>query len=584
MPSSLLEAHEYGATLEGERRYDEALYAYYRALRQDPLNPAIRLQIGQLQEKLGLYLDALETYQGIIIGPGEVMRGSESVRPARRERRRASLVARYRKIVLLGGFELARQWTGPYPTDRELTRSEVERRRLRESLRGFLSSELEHALDRSSRRGHRVGRRTPRELLAEPAAEKPDWSALKARTVELNELFALAALDALTDLRRRLRLHRADAKHAKRANLPLTHATIELTRLRVRESLHYVQAELGDRNSWPPDPEALHQEIVRIERLYGSNRWDDQYAAACVYSLPLLATDEWAPHFRDALAARAVERLERATAYASSGYVASRRDWLLNDDPDLDVLRGHYYFRAFEAMYLPTDAARGSRPRYARQLELERHSVDLLVAVAQRWTALWHRRINATEEFQQLRTIQDWWLDESEAWRLMGHVATNHRDWRSRIALVYAMRDWGERYSFEPLEVPYGRYEDRPLLEDDWGADEGLAEAFRLEKLLETAGDEIRSGRAPVGSLRPWHAALGTGRLVDPRLVAEVCRRHAEVWDALGAWLVASSASERAAHQDFVWQVTATDEFWATIRSSNLSLRKLATLARVRRR
>jgi hypothetical protein len=64
LPGELLASYEDAARLESAGRYDEALDAYYRALRLDPFNMVIRLRIGQLQEKLGLYLDAVANYQG----------------------------------------------------------------------------------------------------------------------------------------------------------------------------------------------------------------------------------------------------------------------------------------------------------------------------------------------------------------------------------------------------------------------------------------------------------------------------------------------------------------------------------------
>ncbi|NUK25456.1 hypothetical protein [Streptomyces lunaelactis] len=48
------------------RRYDEALGKYFDAMEQDPHNPFIRLEVGLIQEQLGLHLDALMTYEGVI--------------------------------------------------------------------------------------------------------------------------------------------------------------------------------------------------------------------------------------------------------------------------------------------------------------------------------------------------------------------------------------------------------------------------------------------------------------------------------------------------------------------------------------
>ena len=96
MPEGLVHAYEEATRLEQERRYDEALGQYYAAAELDPMNMVLRLRIGQLQERLGQYLDALAMYCGML----------EAARPAgrrlpwwlyrgagRHERRRALLAA-----------------------------------------------------------------------------------------------------------------------------------------------------------------------------------------------------------------------------------------------------------------------------------------------------------------------------------------------------------------------------------------------------------------------------------------------------------------------------------------------------------
>ena len=87
--------------LSANGRYDEALWHYYRALREDPTNFDLRVQIGLLQEQLGLWLDALETYWAIITVNDK--RGRTALRSER-----ALYLARYRRAILLGfGEKLA---------------------------------------------------------------------------------------------------------------------------------------------------------------------------------------------------------------------------------------------------------------------------------------------------------------------------------------------------------------------------------------------------------------------------------------------------------------------------------------------
>ena len=145
MPGHLLHTYEEGARLEHDRRYDEALDRYYEALKDDPMNVVLRLRVGQLQERLGLFLDAFATYSGIC--ESTKPKGVREPRPlyrrvGRRERRRAELSATYRRVVLLGGRVLAEQWRTGAADPADPTERDVQRERLRACLRPRLKKEL----------------------------------------------------------------------------------------------------------------------------------------------------------------------------------------------------------------------------------------------------------------------------------------------------------------------------------------------------------------------------------------------------------------------------------------------------------
>ena len=93
MPRGLLHAHEQGARFEQQRRYDEALRAYYRAVEADPKNMPLRLRLGQLQERMGLFLDALATYWGMEVTRAGSPDGWQFEPGARERRRRCTLRA-----------------------------------------------------------------------------------------------------------------------------------------------------------------------------------------------------------------------------------------------------------------------------------------------------------------------------------------------------------------------------------------------------------------------------------------------------------------------------------------------------------
>src|SRR6185503_9068886 len=109
MRPELLHAYERAAELTEARRYDEALEMYYRALGYDPMNLDIRLHVGFLQEKMGLFVDALAMYASAREVGLARQRGTYDVL-ARLRRRASCRVARYRLCALLSGCSLPEQW------------------------------------------------------------------------------------------------------------------------------------------------------------------------------------------------------------------------------------------------------------------------------------------------------------------------------------------------------------------------------------------------------------------------------------------------------------------------------------------
>ena len=322
LPSDLLHAYERGAELEDARRYDEALDRYYAALREDPMNIALRLQIGFLQEKLALFLDALATYESIleVARPGEntleavapeltsgqpgpptpdqlVIRRKrrDPLRrfyrsPARRDRDRILLVAQYRRAILLAGQELPRQWrqladpSGP-------TRRDIQRRSCANSCADAHGALRERAHVEHRRGDHplelcRLGRPAGREAaspaaaalarpvvpprrspgdggcpVAEQVLAEPSAEDSEEKLWRLREQLARASLHELARLRTELgslRLRGGDS---------LSRAAIDLSGLWIQQHLRVVLAHLTPNAdaSWAPDPKDLEDSIIRAE-------------------------------------------------------------------------------------------------------------------------------------------------------------------------------------------------------------------------------------------------------------------------------------------------------------------------------
>jgi hypothetical protein len=581
MPEGLLHAYEEGARLEQDRRYDEALSAYYDALRLDPMNVAVRVQMGKLQEKLGLYLDAFSTYQGVV----SVMKpGGESLplrlyrRAARRQRRHAWIVARYRRVVLMGGGDFAKQWRRTAVDPSAPTERDLHREKLRTRLVGGLTAELQEAAERHRdptslpllRKPKRV-RKTSIEDLLDPTPLASDDED-RARYRELREVLALAALDALGPLRRRVRSTRRTA---------LSVDTLQLTELCIQERLAWLQSKLGaDRAPWPPNADHIRKEIKGIEGQTSFRSWHEHYNAACAYAVPLL-DERLDSELRDRLAQSAVARLERATASADGAFVATRRDWLVSEDPDFNGLRTHPAFKQFEAMCFPAATPTPLRPRAVQRLESSRHVHALLTATASRWKNEWHRRGRGLDRRPDIHVLLRWWSDEYEAWRLVRAVAIHHRHWQVRLQLVAKTTRWGRRYDFDPLVVPFPRYEDHPLSDMSGNAcsseidvaDARLARLARALPELPARGD----AHAMLQDIANWQTRLQHLDLTgdEPRryFLAKVCDCHAGLWQLLEEWLGSGEAVHDAATQSrfddeaaqrFASQIADARQLWRT--------------------
>ena len=584
MPGRLLRAYESGVDFERDRRYDEALDCYFRASVEDPKNLALRLHIGQLQEKLALHLDALATYMGMLSVDGARPKGRLWRRDgfhARAERRRARLVARYRCLILLGGSELGAQWWRTGRPDGAWTERDSRRRELRARLRGDLGKGMAKVAEKHE--GGRVGARDPAELLEEVDPAAAPASPDDRRCLELRELFALAALDeaqvVLADSRRLLRDR----------FVGLSPESVRLTMLCIELRLAWLRQRLGDVDAaaTPSRVESITERVNEIEHGSDFTRWHEHYNAACAYALPLLDHRSCdAAGVSEGFARAAVDRLEKATGHADSAYISGRRDWLLSEDPDLDGLRGHDAFKDFEAVYFPTDRATRLRPPHPQRLESSRYVVDLLVQTSRLLERTWHARGRGLDGHPDVHTVLRWWADEQETWRLVRALAVDYRHWRTRFELLDHLRRWADANGLDRLAVKFPRYEEDPFCESRLHQGSSAAVARELadaavqdaDDRLAAIGDaapRVRDSDPPVvRNMRMLQATLRTqdakGRGPRRFLLAALCDHHAALWQLLREWIEAEHGTEceqakrafkdRVAHTESVWH--DADAWW----------------------
>lgn len=514
MPGALFSAYEDACEHTNERRYDQALELYYSALEQDPLNSMVRLQLGQLQEKLHLSLEALATYTGMIDAArpaGTDLPAGLYTFSAERARWRALLIARYRRIVLLAGESFVEQWfetAGERHSDRDRRQASL-RMQLTPCLTKRLGANGFHCLMQAGSDG----------AIWTGPREDP-----KRLRMELTD-FAVAEVYKL----------RSDLPLAwpLRPRPPLTRRTLDLTRICIEQGVM-----VGQERAIPDAlAEDLGKRVRHVERFRRLRRWQEEYNAACVFAIPLLG--ELTDRVRQRLAEEAVRRLELASGCADSSFIASRRDWITSEDPDLGGLRLQPRFKAFEAQYFPSGAPIPRRPKGAQELAELHCTRDMLASAARSWETVWRARATMSHKGEQPAASR-WWRDEQEVWRHIHDVALHH-DWQVRLAMMKAAREWHLSYRLEPVEAAFKRYGENALLAAEGAVDAAAdKEIEQIHQHLLDVVELIRTYRCQ--GLTTSFSALdifdAEPTMFTPALRCRLCRRQAATWRRLHEFLM----------------------------------------------
>lgn len=509
LPPRLLEAYERAAVCTQERRYDEALREYYTALELDPKNLELRLRIGFIQEKLGLALDALATYQATCdltcecLTPG-VRRAT--ARAVVKARQRSQAIASYRRAVLLGSAEVvSKQWCQSEEAGGRTRRGE-QLRACRERLRPALMKLCEDEWKKTEA-GRRYVKLKP--LLA--GEEK-----IAHREHLLCEVLQCAALEVLKKLPKKLprELRGGDQRSLTRTAIALSERCVQLRLRSTRRTLNLTATSerltLSSLEGWvraaglgPTWFERLTparlQGWVRAAGLQRNATWSERYSAASLFALAV-ACDVDADE--TVLAEAAVDHLKRAIESAESGYVASRRAWLVSEDPDFDALRPTTRFQRFEAIYFPSHHPMVAREPNAHRWELIEYVHQLIAACAGRRQNAWRAQLLATNREGEPEEHASLWHEELQAWELVAEVASNCEHWQTRLKLVEALQTWTARTGGRTQLVypDYGAVApDEHRLDDAiGGAGERLAAVHALAEQQRAGLDGFASG-APTG-------------------------------------------------------------------------------------
>jgi hypothetical protein len=521
IPAELFDAYQRANQFTLERRYDEALAEYYRAIEQDPTNVYIRLEIGALQEQLDLLLDALATYDDVItlcsrgtprlakwwIGPDFTrQRRGLTARHAN-----ALLVARYRHALVLGqGDRIAASWWIRKPTCEN--RPEFDARSVQ---RANLRAALHHRFQRYARLDirtvdrwiSRAERQTlHRELLAFPVEElsttplDPEDPVYQRKRTEYADrsrrlrayLAALSQfeIERLIDdyhpyrtirLRRARNLSRTVSVGALRLTLVwsvLRRAMADADVHGGRVPVHQLADPHPGRKSrlgklfptgkWPMDVNNLVAAVKATRsRWRRTPYWNESYNAACVYAVGLLPVDpliavQLPVQAADDLAKHAVGELYRATTTSHSSHLASRRTWVLAEDPDLASLRGRAHFRNFEIVTFSPARPATLRPRKVHVWEQVTYLSLLISEIGRCRSKYWHDRVSAPDVADEDESETN--RSERDAWRLVSRLVAGHQDWFTRYEAVTAFRGWAAEFGYDGVVEGFPLYSESSLV------------------------------------------------------------------------------------------------------------------------
>lgn len=581
LPASLFRDYQRAKNMVRERRFDEALSLYHRALLQDANNIALRYDVGQLYERLGLYPDALYVYLGLAnqIFPPQASSGNIDPRrsPTPRvwpHRPRDPFLIRYRYVVALSlGLTLAKEILAPdwstlrewlydprvqRPFDKRPWRA-VELRDIQRTLRDELSKLFPSLHDSSVWQG---------KSLFDPSGLGGSQQSQGKNTMLEDKVNALAryillcakketqALEA--DFKANSRLSRRTARlRQKPSSLTLT--SIRQTSLAIdcrlrRLSAHSTGTAAADGgvrnekgNEWRYTVEELNMALEQIDYYPATSpSWLEHYNAACVYALPLV-DDRCENEDHAGYAYAAVAALERALRRGEDvDFVRAKRYWLQAGDPDLTGLRYYGSFRAFEArVYGRPLPAFGDIAKYELYLYLRKGLEEAAGSLSTEWLT----RIPNMPARIPSASFEEWWRQEERAWQIVIRLGRFYRQWQTRWSVHRDVRGWIESFGVEAHPFPYPNL---IRVSDEWdpadlnAAEDSLTNTEALFRVLGMKGEDYRRlQRRTVllieltsawGEYARAYSRNGSVHLALTGEMLEMMKSRAALWSGLRQW------------------------------------------------
>ncbi|WP_310719448.1 hypothetical protein [Streptomyces lydicus] len=588
----LYEAYQSANELSRAGHCHEALEQYFRAVRLDPTNAALRAELAEIQERMGLHIDALDTCQRALTLDGQSARRYRKrlwqnrwiphwrrLRYFRHPRlHREMLGLRYRNSIILGTSETtAEQWCAHAGTNGAHTREHlipilVERYwPAAVGLPGTAAS-----LPRGAQK--KAGQNWLREILQ---SDKEAAVRLVMQRAALQETARLAADDTWARiwlywpawLWSWARFFWPAAYHqSTRGTQPsVTRGAFRINR-RVWAPLRlawastaygavphpqkwrrkYAWRRPGSRLDWESlDVPTLRRRLAVAPRIDSRRDWHTHYNTACVYAVAMHADRRDRPLQRK-LAGYAVAHLDQAIQATCGRAAAVERSWMVDEDPDLALLRRkgtrpNALFNNFvRTVYPSAEAFEQSPPSSRSDKQLREYDYRLLEEIAKVMQQVWNQRSETADVDIQQAT--EWLRAERKLWNSLHGISADasRRRWQDRVTLIrYVQANFQPMSSSSPDFPP-------PLVPDETASPNGVPALTAIEETLTALHDDMTKARAYAMSdagqrLLRERAADGVTRL-DTKTVHRLSTGYAAAWQTLDDWLEGEAAHTAFRH------------------------------------
>ncbi|MEU5471766.1 hypothetical protein [Streptomyces lydicus] len=588
----LYEAYQSANELSRAGHCHEALEQYFRAVRLDPTNAALRAELAEIQERMGLHIDALDTCQRALTLDGQSARRYRKrlwqnrwiphwrrLRYFRHPRlHREMLGLRYRNSIILGTSETtAEQWcahagTNGAHTREHLTPILVERYwPAAAGLPGTAAS-----LPRKARK--KAGQDWLRETLE---SENEAAVRLVMQRAALQETARLAADDAWARIWlywpawlwswARFFWPAAYHQSARGTQPSVTRGAFQINR-RVWAPLRLAWASTecgvmphpqkwrrkyswrspGSRLGWDAlDVPALRRRLATAPWIGSRRDWHTHYNTACVYAVAMNA-NRHDRLLQRKLARYAVAHLDQAVQATCGRAAAVERSWMVDEDPDLALLRRkgtrpNALFNNFvRTVYPSAEAFEQSPPSSRSDKQLREYDYRLLEEIAKVMQQVWNQRSETADVDIQQAT--EWLRAERKLWNSLHGISADasRRRWQDRVTLIrYVQANFQPMSSSSPDFPP-------PLVPDETASPNGVPALTAIEETLAALHDDMTKARAYAMSdagqrLLRERAADGVTRL-DTKTVHRLSTGYAAAWQTLDDWLEGEAAHTAFRH------------------------------------